>query len=165
MGLCKDDSNAFLRDVGYNVVRLPRDFLPPLSLIAKQGDAIEYIGAIDRLIQTPSSPLPAITNGQPAAGINGNSTSRFKLDLGLKILNGLIAGLGGNALGIGVNFTNAKSVSFQFSNVTFDSVTALDVGNYLRNSVVDYDNPLIEQYVLGNGKLFVVTERLRSNEI
>lgn len=40
-GLCSDDSNAFLRDVGYNMVRLPRDVLPPLSLPGKQHGAVE----------------------------------------------------------------------------------------------------------------------------
>ena len=166
MGLCSDKSNAYLRDVGYNVVRLPRDFLPPLSLLARQGDTVEYIGSLDRLITPkPGQPLPAIATDQTAANINGKSTSSLKLSLGLSILNGLIAGLGGSKIGASAGYTNARSVTFEFNNVTFDAVSALEVGHYLRDGDVDEDNPVLAQYVLGNGKLYVVTERLRASEI
>jgi hypothetical protein len=165
MGLCSDNSNQYLRDVGYNVVNLPRDFLPPLSLLARQGDSIEYIGGIDKLITKPAGSLPTATTDQTAANINGKSTSSLKLSLGLSILNGLIAGLGGSKLGASAGYTNARTITFEFNNVTFDSVAALDVGNYLRDGDVDESNPLLAQYVLGNGKLYVVTERLRASEI
>lgn len=166
MGVCRDSSNEFLRDVGYNVVRLPRDFLPPLSLVARQrGGPVEYIGALDKLITAPPHPLPSIVSDRTAANINGKSTSSMKLSLGLSILNGLISGLGASKLGASGTFTNASTMTFEFNNVTFDAVAALDVGSYLRRGDVDEGNPLLEQYVLGNGKLYVVTERLRASEI
>ena len=49
--------------------------------------------------------------------------------------------------------------------MVFDSVAPLDVGNYLRGGQVDVANPLLEEYVLGNGSLYAVTERLRASEI
>ena len=164
MGLCNDGSNTFLRDVGYNVVRLPRDFLPPLSLITRQNDAVEFIGGIDNLISNPGT-LPAITTNQVAASVNGESSSSMKFSIGLSILNGIISGLGGGKLGANIGFTNARKITFEFNNVLFDSVAPLQVGNFLRNGDVDADNPVLKQFVLGNGKLYVVTERLKSAEI
>lgn len=165
MGLCNDSSNTFLRDVGYNVVRLPRQFLPPLSLIGKQGGAVEVVGMLDDLITQPGGALPSVTNDQIAATINGQRTSSMKLSVGLSILNGLIAGLAGGKLGASIDYTNARKLTFQFNNVLSDSTSAAAIGNFLRDGDVDVGNPLFEQYVLGNGQLFVVTERLRSNEI
>lgn len=165
MGLCSDNATQYLRGKGYNVVRLPRNYLPPLSLLGKQKDSVEYVGSLEQLITNPPGPLPSITNDQTAVNLNGQSTSKFKLSLGLSILNGLIAGLGGNKLGATASYTNARSVTFEFNNVVFDSVAALSVGNFLRDGDVDSGNPLLEQYVLGNGSLYVVTERLRASEI
>jgi hypothetical protein len=165
MGLCSDESNQYLRDVGYNVVRLPRNFLPPLSLLAKQRGTVEYIGEISSLIDHPAGNLPAIKTNQTTSNINGKTTSGLDLSLGLSILNGLIAGLGGGKLGVSTSYTNARTVTFEFNNVQSDSVDALQVGNFLRDGRIDAGNPLIEQYVLGNGSLYVVTERLKASEI
>lgn len=165
MGVCTDDSNSFLRDVGYNVVRLPRDFMPPLSLLGKQKGAVEVVGMLDDLITTPPGPLPTITVDQTVASISGQKTSAMKLSIGLSILNGLIAGLGGGKLGAGADYTNARKMTFEFNNVLSDSVSPAAVGKFLRDGDVDDGNPLFAQYVLGNGSLFVVTERLRSAEI
>ncbi len=165
MGICKDVSTQYLRDVGYNVVRLPRDFLPPLSLIGRQNKTFEYVGGVDDLITNPPGPLPQITSGQNASSINGQRTSSMKLNIGLSILNGLIAGLGGGKIGASAGFTNAKKITFEFNNVTFDSVAPTQVSKWLRDGEVDVDSPLIEQYVLGNGSLYVVTERLRTSEL
>ena len=165
MGICKDASTQYLRDVGYNVVRLPRDFLPPLSLIGQQNKTFEYVGGIEDLITNSPGPLPQITSGQNASSINGQRTSSMKLSIGLSILNGLIAGLGGGKIGATASFTNARKLTFEFNNVTFDSVVPTQVGKWLRDGEVDAGNPLLEQYVLGNGSLYVVTERLRTAEL
>lgn len=166
MGICSDDSNKYLRDVGYNVVKLPKaGYLPPLSLLGKQNGVVEYIGDIELLIDKPAGPKPPVTLAQTAASINGKASSSMKLSIGVSILNGLIAGLGGGKLGVSSDYTNARAITFEFNNVSWDGVSALQVGNYLRDGDVDGDNPLIAQYVLGNGSLYVVTERLVSSEI
>lgn len=89
----------------------------------------------------------------------------MKLSLGLSILSGLISGLGGGKIGASASFTNARKMTFEFNNVFFDSVVPTQVGKYLRDGEVDVGSPLLEQYVLGNGSLYVVTERLRTAEL
>lgn len=165
MGICRDESTQYLRDVGYNVVRLPRDFLPPLSLIGRQRNTFEYVGPISDLITNPAGPLPQITPDRPASNINGQRSSSMKLSIGLSILNGLISGLGGGKIGATASFTNARKITFEFTGVLADTVEPTRVGNFLRDGDVDAGNPLLEQYVLGNGKLYVVTERLRAKEL
>lgn len=165
MAICSDASNKYLRDVGYNVVRVPRKFLPPLTLIGRQNNTIEVLGELTDLITQPSGPLPPILSDQTASSINGQKSSSMKLSLGLSILGGLISGLGGGKLGASAGFTNARTTTFEFNNVVVDSVAPLKVGAYLRDGDVDEGNLILAQYVTGNGQLYVVTERLRSNEI
>ena len=165
MGICQDNSNQYLRDVGYNVIRLPRYFLPPLSLIGKQGGNTDELGPLNLLLDHPSAPLPAISSDQPAANINGKSTSSLSISLGVSILAGLIAGLGGGKLGATTSFTNARALTFEFNNVVFDSVQPLVVSNYLSGGEVDASSPLLQRYLLGDGALYVVTERLMSDQI
>ncbi len=165
MGICQDNSNQYLRDVGYNVVSLPRDFLPPLSLIGMQGGSTDELGPLNLLLDHPTGVLPGVTSDQTAANINGKSTSSLSLNLGLSILQGLLAGLGGGTLGASAGFTNARTLTFEFNNVVFDSVEPLVVSNYLSGGDVDAKSPLLKQYVTGDGSLYVVTERLKSDQI
>src|SRR5262249_40975958 len=53
---------------------------------------------------------------------------------------------------------------FKYTDVTLDSVVPLDIGNYLRDGNVDAGNLILQQYVLGNGELFVVTKVARSQK-
>src|SRR5262249_38343691 len=71
--------------------------------------------------------------------------------------------LGGN-LGINVSYTNAQKIEFRYTDVTLDSAVPLDVGNYLRDGNVDAGNLILQEYVLGNGELFLVTKVARSKK-
>lgn len=165
MGTCKDKSNTYLRDVGYNVVKLPRQAFTPLTLLGEDNGSVEIIGVLSQLLSNPPATSPSIATDKIASSVNGNATSGMKLSLGLSILNGLISGLGGGKLAASLDFTNARKLTFLFNNVTFDSVQPLDVSNYLEGGDVDADSPLLKQYLFGKGKLYVITECLKSDEI
>lgn len=72
--------------------------------------------------------------------------------------------MGAGNLGVNLSFTDAKQLQFSFTDVTNDSVVPLDVGNYLRNAAVDNANLILQQYVLGNGELFLVTKIAKYNK-
>jgi hypothetical protein len=48
--------------------------------------------------------------------------------------------------------------------VLSDSVKPLDVGNYLRAGVVDAGNLILEQYVLGNGRLYIISRTVKTSK-
>lgn len=164
MGVCNDNSNTFLRDVGYNVIKLPRDSFHPLDLLASDGRALQYIGSIDKLLTNSSAPMPNVMVDKVAASVNGNATSSMNISIGLSILNGLIQALGGGTLKLDLGFTNARKSTFQFANVVFDSAAPIDVGKYIQGGEFDANNPLLKN-ILGHGRLFVVTETLKASEI
>jgi hypothetical protein len=160
MGLCTDKSTTYLKDRGYNVVRHPNERLKPLDLIGRQGDS-KYLGSLDKLITNPPGPLPAIDADIVAADINGQKSSKLDLGIGINILGNLIGAMGGN-LGLNVNYTDAQKVEFAYEGVTNDQAVPLDIGDYLRDGVVDAGNIVLKEYVLGRGELFLITKTAKS---
>ena len=93
----------------------------------------------------------------------GADSSKLNLAVGANILGNIIGAMGGN-LGVNVSYTDARTMEFKYTDVTIDSVKPLDVGNYLRDGDVDAGNLILQQYVLGNGELFVITKVARSKK-
>jgi hypothetical protein len=159
--LCSDKSTTFLRGLGYNVVRHPAADFVPLGLIGRQNKEVIRLGPLNLLITNPPGPLPAVTSDVVAADINGQASSKLDIGIGANILGMLIGAMGGS-LGLNVSYTNAQKVQFTYSDVLTDSVVPLEVGTYLRNGNVDSGNLILQQYVLGNGELFLVTKVAKS---
>jgi hypothetical protein len=163
MGWCSDDATTFLKDLGYNVVRHPREGIRPLDLIGRQNDAVDYLGPLNLLVSKPHGPLPRIHPDAEGAKIQGKASSRLKFSLGVDVLGAVIGSFGGN-LGAGGSFTNARTVQFVFENVKSDHVVPLEVGNYLRDGDVDAGNLIVREYVMGRGKLFLITRTVKSDK-
>jgi len=163
MGACTDKSVTHLRKFGFNVVRVPIEDLHPLHVIGRQKDSVGVVGTIDQILRSPGE-LPKYATGG-AANVNGENSDKLDLGIGLKILSGLLSGLGAGTLGVSTGFTTARKVTFEYKNVTREHIGALTVSQFLRGGQVDDGSPLLDQYILGRGKLFCVTEVLRSSEL
>lgn len=163
MGLCSDQATTFLKRLGYNVVRLPREGIQPLHLLGRQGGTVEYLGSLEKLITQPPGDLPVITRDKAASNINGQKTDNLSLSIGINILRGVLSQLGADA-GIDAQYQQARKLRFEFSNVLEDSVEPLAVGEFLKKAEVNANNPVLQQYVLGNGRLYVITQVIKSKE-
>ena len=163
MGFCSDDSTNYLKGLGYNVVRLPREDIKPLQLLGVQNNQTLQLGGLDQLVLPATSPLPAITPDAKASAVNGQRSSELAAGFGLNVLAAIIGGLGGDA-SVKAEYKAANSITFEFADVTGDSIVPLDVGGYLRHARVDSGNKIVEQYVLGNGRLYLVTRTLKSKK-
>ena len=163
MGVCEDKSVTFLKGLGYNVVRHPNAATQPLDLIGVQKDEPRYLGPLNLLITNPPSSLPKITRDIVSADINGKSSSTLKIGVGVTILGNIIGAMGGN-LGVNVNYTNAKQLTFSYTGVLEDSAVPLEVGDYLKAAEVDAGNLVLQQYVLGNGRLYLITRTAKSKK-
>jgi hypothetical protein len=163
MGICFDTSTKALKKLGYNVVRLPREGIAPLQLMGVQkGEALQ-LGGLDKLIVPGAATLPSIIPNEQAGGVNGQRSSDLSAAIGLNILGAIIGSMGGN-LGIKSQYKSAHTITFEYADVTGDAVAPLDVGEYLRKGVIDAENKIVEQYVLGNGRLYLITRTLKSKK-
>lgn len=162
MGICRDKATTYLMRFGYNVVRHPRISVRPLMLIGRQRRSTELLGSLAGLIKDPG-PLPVITPDQVAAGISGQETSKLDASIGVHVLGNILGAMGGKAAVKG-HYGGAQTVQFTFPEVTMDSVDALEVSSFLRRTEIDRDSPLLEQYVLGRGNLYVITAVVRAQK-
>jgi hypothetical protein len=162
VSFCTDQQMTALANLGYNVVRHPSANFRPLLLIGKQNNEFIQLGPLHQLITNPPGPPPTITS-EVGGGIQGKASSKLDLGIGANILGSIIGAMGGN-LGVNVGYTDARYIEFEYADVTVDSIVPLDVGNYLKDGDVDAGNLILQQYVLGNGELFVVTKVARSKK-
>lgn len=164
MGICTDPSTTYLKRLGYNVVRHPQEGIHPLDLIGMQSGSNNYLGSLTKLITNAPAQLPAINLDLEATDVNGQRSSQLKLGIGVNILGSVIGAMGGN-LGVDTSYTNAHTIEFLFSGVLKDRAAPLDIGNYLRDGEVDAGNPVLREYVLGNGRLFLITETIKAKKV
>jgi hypothetical protein len=162
---CNDPSVTYLNDLGFNVIRVPRQNIEPLQMLGKQKGDVSILGTIDQVIVSSTEPLPAITAGAKMAQIRGQRTQSISLKEGLSLMDNILTAMGAGGLGMSIDLGWARSLSFEFDDVELDSVMPLDVGNYLRAADVDLDNLVVKEYVRGRGKLFLLSEVLRSSSI
>jgi hypothetical protein len=164
VGLCGDPSLTHLKSVGYNVIRLPRQGIEPLSVIGWTKDSAQLLGTLSDLVTGEAGDLPQ-PRSAVATNVNGQQSAALKIGVGLNILNGMISALGGGTLGASVDYTNARKIKFLYENVTSTTVDAIPVGRYLRDGDIDQTNPVSLPFLTGSGKLLVLVDVLKSNRI
>lgn len=161
MGQCNDKSIKFLKGLGYNVVRVPKAGIRPLQLLGIRKNDPRILGPLPVI---PGVPLPAIKEDTVVANVNGKSSSKLKLELGLNILGNVIGAMGGN-LGLKANWTNASTVEFAYKDVTEDSVVPLELSAYLADPATELGNPLLTEYLFGDGSLYILSNTLKSKSV
>lgn len=94
MGICSDDATTYLRRLGYNVVRHPREGIDPLDLLGMQGGEMKYLGNLSQLITNAPGALPAIKRDQIAGDIQGQQSSKLSAAIGISLLKSFASALG-----------------------------------------------------------------------
>ncbi|HKG08075.1 MAG TPA: hypothetical protein VKB19_16545 [Pedobacter sp.] len=130
----------------------------------KKNGSFETLGSIDSvLIAGNSKTLPEIKADENAAGVSGKKTSDLSAGVALSILGNIISAMGGN-LGIDAQYTNAKTITFEFQDVKSDSVDIIKLDMYLNDADID---PLSKQVraLLESDDIFIITSVIKSNKI
>src|SRR5260370_38743587 len=164
MGICYDKSVNDLIKLGYNIVRHPTAELQPLTVVGIQDEEARILGLISSLIASPPSERPNIKCNVAAADIEGKKSSKLKIGIGTAVLNQILSAMG-NKLALDMKQTNAKTLEFRYVDVKADFATPLDVGNYLKGGDIDGGNPLLTEYLLGAGRLFLIAKVVKCKRI
>jgi hypothetical protein len=135
---CQDPFLSCLKAFGYSVVRLPGADLAPLQLLVQLGRDLERLGPVESVLAPgPHVPLPPVVHDRAAAALSGQSTGPLAGGLGLSLLASLVAGLGGRPTTLHTFYGGAAAVSFEFSDVTEDSLALADLDQYLADARVN----------------------------
>jgi hypothetical protein len=149
------------------VVRVPRAGIEPLDVLGRDGKSIEKLGSLTEVWTSTEGP-PKAADPEPASSITGQKTQSLDLGIGLKLLAGVLSGMG---TGVGLpslqfNYKSSHSVEFKFVDVYSVSVTAFALGKYLAHGSLDLANPVAQAY-FGNEETeeYVITDVLKSNSV
>ncbi len=163
MALCKDPALTYLNKLGYNVVRLPRAGIAPMDVLGREDRRVERLGNLGQIWSSPL-PMPQPKPAEPASSINGRHTEDLKLSVGMRILEGILAGMGAALPQLNFAYQHARSVQFTFAEVHLISVDPFELGRYLAAGDLDSRNPFVAHYFDDEGsEAFVITEVLRSD--
>jgi hypothetical protein len=158
----KDPSITYLNALGYNVIKLPRVGINPLSLIGKDKTTA-FLGDLKTMWTGPEL-LPGPPN--PASVVNGQKSAALDLGFGLNILASTLAVFGASCPSIDLSHTSAHGIQFSYSGVTSTAVDLGLLGGYLPKGQLDADNITVQRYFGTPGvEVYLIYEVLRSSSI
>jgi hypothetical protein len=164
---CKDPALTYLNKDGYNVVRVPRTGIEPLDVLGRDGKSVEKLGSLCEIWKSTELP-PKASDPQPSANISGQKTQSLDLGIGLKMLAGVLSGMGSGAglPSLQSSYKSSRSVEFKFVDVYSVSVTPFALGNYLAQGSLNLANPVVQAY-FGNEETdeFVITDVLKTSSV
>ena len=163
MPVCKDPSLTFLNQFGYNVIKLPRVGIEPLQVVGRD-DTTQLLGPLSAVWKS-TLPIPAPSAPRPAVNVNGQKTDKIELKFGLKILENALKAFGASVPSLGFAFNKARSVSFDYVNVTSTSVEPFEAGNYLAAGDLNTQNPVVAHYFSDDAEAFLIVDVLKSDTV
>lgn len=161
---CSDPFVKAMKSFGYNIVRLPKADIRPMQLLYSNGDNLERLGAVTKLLSAGDNiQVPQTSQDTPAANINGSRTGEMKIGLGLSLLGTVIGAMGGSSLGLDLQYKQAKSAVFEFQNVLEDKVEVVDLDQYLGDADINPASVYVGK-LLEADKLYITTATIKSTK-
>jgi len=152
---------TYLKDIEFLPILLPREGVRPLGLLLKDGKRFEYLGNLEDVTQS-TFPLPPVSPDLVTANtISGKKSSTVKLSIGLSLLGNIIKAFTGQTLDVSLGYKNAKTVTYEFKDVTVDTIDILKLDQYLTEGDFNDAGAGIEMLFLNN-QIGVVTSTLRA---
>ncbi len=157
--LCKDDSLTYLNEIGYNVIKLPREAIDPLLVLAGPPDNLSVIGPLSDFIA--GGPPPQATRDVPAADISFKKTNRLKASLGLKLIDGFLSHLCNAGASVSSAYSDAAQIQILLQNVLTDSVAISVIANFI-DSLPPTTGTLMD-LIRQSGVAYLITDTAKSN--
>jgi len=161
---CKDPFLTYLKQFGYNAIRLPKADVKPLQVLARDGKDLNRLGEVNSLLVAGKSiPLPTLRENTLAANISGQRTGNLSVGVGLSILGSVLGAMGGSKLGLDSKYQHAKTTSFEFQDVYEDKIEIIELDKYLGNADVNPFSRYVAE-LLEADELFVTTATIKSTK-
>lgn len=156
--LCKDDPVLKLIRTSFNAnpIRVPEERIQPLVMFGISGDKNIYLGSVVNVLLGEDKPTIEIFKSQ-LPNVSSARTKSVSADVGVKIMDGFLEGLGSNSAGLSDTFKTAKKVSFTFQNVIRNYVDVAAAMKVLGRHKVDTANAVVQSFINGHMDCVLVT--------
>jgi hypothetical protein len=157
-------SDNWLKEFGFNPLRLPRRDLRPFDVLKKGHDGAftSKVGTLDMLLSSAQPPPDAETD-EPTGDIAKKRTRKLEGKLGLSVLNALFGGLVGAKLGANAELAKASQMEVTYEDVRLDSVPLLALQAWVEKAQITAPQSALVD--LNDDKFAVVTAVLRSSRL
>lgn len=157
---CKDDSLTYLNHLGYNVVKLPRESINPLLVIAGKKKGLEVLGPLSDFV-LDGQPLPPVIHNEEIPSITSKKTNKLDAGLGVSLMNTFLTAMGAVSGGIDLNYQKASQIQIQFKDVLSDYVYPTGIDKYL-SSATPPKHSLLREWVDEQGEAYIITRTIKS---
>jgi hypothetical protein len=162
MALCKDEITKHLKSFKYNTIYPPRASALPMEILVKHKGGLTRWGYLDDVFQSDES-LPHVAEDGDTLDIQGQIVGKHNISLGITILGSLISAAGGN-LGIKAVYKTARTLKFQYEQVTRQFVKPVDLDAYISRSA-PVDALFTTAELLEDDRLFIFTSVLKARKV
>jgi hypothetical protein len=161
---CTDPILTALKDQGYNIVRLPRADIHPLQILSRTRTNLDLLGPISDLLG--GAELPPIRLDEPSAPVSDNKTKTSTVDakIGVGFLGSIVQAFGGKTAGLDGKYKGTDTITFEFLDVTRDSVEITKLDPFLSRATINPDSRYARKLLEEDG-LFILTAVLKSSKI
>jgi len=160
---CSDPYLTYLKQFGYNVVRLPKTDVRPGQLLTHNGRDLTRLGEIADVLASKTAAAPQILADRKAADLSGKQTGELSLGIGLSILGTVIGALGGSKLGLDLKYEKATSVVFEFQDVLEDRIELTRLDAFLAAADVNPGSAYVRELLYAD-ELYVTTSTIKSTK-
>ena len=157
-----DQWTKHLADKGYTGIALPSPEFRLFTLVFERNGARGHQNAFDQLAPGVAASMAQPERNANLPAIAGERTRSVDVQVGLKILSGLIAALGGGTLGIKAGFDRARKLTFAYDGISSETLNAVLLQQAL-NGVAPPAGGLLRDWL--DDHLYVVTSVLRATKI
>lgn len=158
--LCKDDSLSYLNHLGYNVVKLPRENISPLLVIAGKKQELEVLGPLSDFVLNGQH-FPQVICDEKIPDIASKKTNKLELGLGLNVMNRLLSAMGAVSGGLDLNYQKAAQIQILYKDVLSDYVYPTSIESYLLSGSPKKDS-LLRQWMDREGEAYIITRTIKS---
>lgn len=143
---------------------MPQSGIHPLQLVGIYGKNLIPLGDISTALQAPGwSPPPVIEDTAMPGILEGKSSARVKLSIGLEILGKFLKAATGKTLDFSIAYQKAKTLTFKFSGVTAERVEISRLDQYLGKANIHPDSVHIERMMIEDS-VGILTTTLKSKK-
>ena len=162
--LSNDPLFTLLRSFGYNTVRLPKATIKPLQLFTKKNNQFYALGSMSGVfISHGNINLPNITENQQASAISGKKSGDLSLGVGFSILNGILSAFGASAIGLDIEYKQARTISFKYEDVLSDSIEMTQLDQFLTEADINPSSKCVGD-LLEADQVYVTASTIKSQK-
>jgi hypothetical protein len=156
-------ADNWLKDYGFNVIRLPRTNLAPGDVLYRSKDEFrDKVGDL-KMVFSSDTELPKITSGEPVGDLAYSAEKKVDTSLGIKILGSLLGGISSSQLGAHLSSKHARKLAVKYEEIQQDSLPVLELQSWIQTAHPQLSGQGAAW--LNDGKLAAVSAVLKTKKL